>query len=323
GRNPGALDSGILAESGATGVVIEDNQVDGNLFGISLQGPKDARVRNNRIHNRSDLRLNERGNGINVWNTTGAIIEGNQVRGGRDGLFITTANGNVIHGNRFEDVRFAVHYMYANDNEISDNVSIGNHVGYALMFSNNLKIYRNVSLRDRDHGLMIHTCYRSDVADNYIRDTEDKCVFIYTAAQNKIHGNRFEGCGTGIHFTGGSEDNKVYENAFINNRTQVKYPGMVSYEWSYHGRGNYWSDNPAFDLKGNGIADVAYHPNDILDRVMWKYPTAKLLLSSPALVTLRAAQSQFPAISPGGVVDSAPLMKPPSLSVALPPEGSR
>ena len=32
-----------------------------------------------------------------------------------------------------------------------------------------------------------------------------------------------------------------------------------------NGRGNYWSDNPAFDLNGDGMADSPYRPND-LDR---------------------------------------------------------
>ncbi|MDD9878358.1 MAG: FMN-binding protein [Magnetovibrio sp.] len=41
------------------------------------------------------------------------------------------------------------------------------------------------------------------------------------------------------------------------------------------------------------------------------YRLAKLLLNSPAVQTLRWAQSRFPALHPGGVVDSAPLMSSP------------
>ena len=50
-----------------------------------------------------------------------------------------------------------------------------------------------------------------------------------------------------------------------------------------NGRGNYYSDNPAFDLKGDGIADTAYRPNDLIDQVIWRAPAAKLLLNSPAV----------------------------------------
>jgi nitrous oxidase accessory protein len=34
--------------------------------------------------------------------------------------------------------------------------------------------------------------------------------------------------------------------------------------------------------------------------------------------TLRWAQAQFPALHPGGVIDSAPLMTPPQIAAAAP-----
>ena len=124
----------------------------------------------------------------------------------------------------------------------------------------------------------------------------------------------------GVHFTGGSERNIFYGNSFIGNETQVKYTGLRLYEWSKDGRGNYWSDNPAFDLDGDGIADTAYRPNTLIDWVLWKYPLVKLLLSSPAMETLRYVQQQFPTLYPGGAIDSFPLMTPGAVPVVLPKE---
>ncbi len=136
-------------------------------------------------------------------------------------------------------------------------------------------------------------------------------MFIYNANFNEFRGNRFEGCEIGIHFTAGSERNTITGNAFIGNRTQVKYVGTRFLDWSADGRGNYWSDNAAFDLDGDGIADQPYRPNDVIDQVLWRNPMAKLLVTSPAVQTIRWAQSQLPALQPGGVIDSAPLMRPP------------
>jgi nitrous oxidase accessory protein len=115
-----------------------------------------------------------------------------------------------------------------------------------------------------------------------------------------------------VHFTAGSERNRFSENAFVDNQTQVKYVGTRSLDWTTKGRGNYWSDNAAFDLNGDGIADMPYRPNDIVDRIVWSVPLAKLLLNSPAIQVVRWAQAQFPAITPGGVIDTAPLMHPPA-----------
>ena len=142
----------------------------------------------------------------------------------------------------------------------------------------------------------------------------EKCVFIYNANQNRFRDNRFEGCEIGIHFTAGSEGNEMSGNAFIRNRNQVKYVGTRYLDWSKGGRGNYWSDNPAFDLNGDGIGDTAYRPNDLVDKVLWTAPQAKLLVNSPAVQVIRWAQAQFPALLPGGVIDSAPLMTPPALA---------
>jgi nitrous oxidase accessory protein len=321
-RNSGTkgenFDSGIYIEQGADRPLIENNVLQGNLFGIVLHGCKDAVVRNNKIANRNDLWLNDRGNGIHVWNNTGARIEGNSVQGGRDGIYIEISNGNVIRGNRFEGLRFAVHYMYANRNEIADNISIRNHVGFALMYSDQLKVLRNVSIADLQYGLMLHTMQSSEVAENYIYGTGEKCLFVYTSANNDIYDNRFENCGVGMHFTGGSENNKLYGNSFIGGEMQVKYTGTRPYEWSENGRGNYWSDNPAFDLDGDGIADTAYRPNTLVDWVLWRYPLAKLLVSSPAMQTLRYLQAQFPTLYPGGAVDSFPLMAPGAAPAPLP-----
>lgn len=312
------FDSGIFVRKGSDDVVIENNDLDGNLFGIVLHGVRNARVLNNRIANRSDLWPNDRGNGIHVWNNTGTLIEGNRVESGRDGIYIEVSHGNVIRANRFEGLRFAVHYMSANANEVSDNVSIRNRIGFALMYSKGLKVFRNVSVSDLQHGLMLHTVYKSEAADNYIYGTGEKCLFIYTSAGNDIRDNRLEQCGIGVHFTGGSESNALHGNTFLQNEMQVKYTGLRVYEWSKDGRGNYWSDNPAYDLDGDGIADAAYRPNTLVDWVLWRYPLAKMLVSSPALEMLRFVQAQLPTLYPGGAIDSFPLMTPRVAMVALP-----
>jgi nitrous oxidase accessory protein len=309
------MDAAIFLDKSADRARVEDNDILDNLIGVYVWGPNDATVRRNRIVGRQDLRRSERGNGVQLWNTPGSEVLDNDISAGRDGIFTTTSRKNRFHGNHFRDVRFAVHYMYTNESEISDNVSTGNDVGYAIMYSDRLIIRDNVSDGDREHGLLLNFANGSEIAGNVVRGS-DKCVFIYNANKNRLRGNLFKDCAIGIHFTAGSERNDVTENAFIDNQTQVMYVGTRSLDWSVRGRGNYWSDNPAFDLNGDGIADTAYRPNDVVDQVVWRAPAAKLLLNSPATQIVRWAQSQFPAIHPGGVVDSAPLMTPPAIPAA-------
>lgn len=361
GRDLEKMDSGVFVEKTATGALVEGNRIDGNLYGVYLHGAENAVAQGNTIIGIQEGRLNEAGNGISVWNAPGAKVLDNSVQYGRDGIFVITSRRNVFSGNRFRDLRFAVHYMYTNDSEITDNVSVNNAVGYALMFSNRLKVSGNVSDGDRDHGFLFNYANGSEITRNSVlgrlqpaerwasagmRSKDDKehgmpaasepeldlasgarpgptkCVFIYNANQNRFRDNWFEGCEIGIHFTAGSERNEMVGNAFIRNRNQVKYVSTRYLDWSKDGRGNYWSDNPAFDLNGDGIGDSAYRPNDLVDKVLWTAPQAKVLMNSPAVQVIRWAQAQFPALLPGGVVDSHPLMAAPVRPKAV-AEGGR
>jgi nitrous oxidase accessory protein len=350
GKDLERMDSGVFVEQTATGAVVDGNRIEGNLYGVYLHGAENAVAQGNTIVGIQEGRLNEAGNGISVWNAPGAKVLDNSVRYGRDGIFVITSKRNVFAGNRFRDLRFAIHYMYTNDSEVTDNVSVNNAVGFALMFSSRLKITGNVSDGDRDHGFLFNYANGSQISGNTVlgrlqpaerwttagsRGKDDKehglptpdasepalgadarpgptkCVFIYNANQNKFRDNWFEGCEIGIHFTAGSERNEMVGNAFIRNRNQVKYVSTRYLDWSKDGRGNYWSDNPAFDLNGDGLGDNAYRPNDLVDKVLWTAPQAKVLMNSPAVQVIRWAQAQFPALLPGGVVDSHPLMAPP------------
>ena len=345
------MDSGVFIEKSAKGAVIERNRIEGNLYGVYIHGADEAIVRDNVIIGiREAGRVNDSGNGVSVWDAPGAKVLDNDISFGRDGIFSVASRKNVFSRNVFRNVRFAVHYMYTNDGEVSDNVSIGNTAGYAIMYSHRLRVRGNISDGDRDRGFLFNFANGSEITNNTVigrlqsaerwatsgmrseearehgvslpnealapagggRNGPEKCVFIYNANQNRFRDNWFEGCEIGIHFTAGSEGNEMAGNAFIKNRNQVKYVGTRYLDWSKTGRGNYWSDNPAFDLNGDGIGDSAYRPNDLVDRVLWTAPQAKVLVNSPAVQVIRWAQAQFPAILPGGVVDSRPLMTPSS-----------
>lgn len=310
-------DSGIFLGKEAARAIVKGNYIHGNLVGVYVWGTTDAVVADNRIEGRTDLRMNDRGNGIYVWNAPGARVSGNDISGGRDGIFVNVSHDNVFEGNSFRNLRFALHYMHTNDSVVRDNVSIGNHAGFALMFSHHLDVTGNVSIGDRDHGIFLNFTNDSRFEGNMVKDGLGKCVFIYNSNKNAFKQNWFEHCDIGVHFTGGSERNSITESAFVGSRTQVKYVGTRLVDWSENGVGNYWSDNPAVDLNGDGISDAPFKPNDLVDQIMWQHPEAIALMTSPAVQILRWAQGQFPALATGGVIDRAPLISPPQLQLAV------
>ena len=304
------MDSAVLLRQSAVRAQVRGNRLRGNLFGVYVHGAQDSRVENNVIEGRHGSRLSESGDGVSIWNAPGAQVTGNTVSGGRDGILVKVSRRNVFERNSFSGLRFAIHYMYTHDSRIVGNRSRDNHVGWAIMYSDHLEIRDNVSDDDRDHGLLLNTTNDSRIVGNVVRRSRGKCVFVYNANRNMLRDNWFEGCPIGIHFTAGSEGNTMSGNAFVANRLQVKYVGTRFVEWTHDGRGNYWSDNPAYDLNGDGIADQPYRPNDVMDQLLWTLPGAKALINSPAVQMVRWAQARFPALYPGGVIDSAPLMRP-------------
>ncbi len=319
--HPG-VDAGVKLDRTAAGALVEGNRIIGNLVGVHVFGARDSVVRGNEIRGRQYHRVNDRGNGVYVWNAPGTLVEGNDIRWGRDGIFANASRDNTFRDNLFRDLRFAVHFMYTPNSRVTGNVSVGNTLGYAIMFSDRVEVTDNLSLGDRTHGVMLNFANSGEVRGNLVRGgTHEKCTFIYNAHRNIIHGNRFEGCEIGVHFTAGSERNAIFGNAFVGNRNQVKYVGTRDIEWSHDARGNYWSDHPAFDLDGDGIADARFRPNDLMDHILWSQPAAALLMGSPAVQLIRHAQADFPATLPGGVLDSFPLMRP--IEIAVPAEFAR
>lgn len=311
GRSGAGLDAGVKLTDRALRARVERNILHNNFIGVDVHGAKDAHVTGNEINGLSIARMNDRGNGVYVWNAPGAVIENNRILAGKDGVFLSSSRENVIRGNRMENLRFAIHYMYTLDSRITDNISVGNHLGFALMFSSGLEVRGNQSVGDRDRGLLLNFINGSTIVGNSVRGGAEKCLFMYNANRDRLDGNWFEGCQIGVHFTAGSANEEISGNAFVNNRTQVKYVGSTVREWSSDGVGNYWSDNSAYDVNGDGIADAPYRPNDAMDQILWTQPAARFLLGSPAVQIIRWTQSAFPALLPGGVVDSAPLMRPP------------
>lgn len=324
GKNLTAMNAGVFVERSAERVRIVNNSFDNVAFGIWLDGCRGPVIADNRIHGAPQLRSQDRGNGVHLYDVHDGLVRNNEIWETRDGIYIDTSRNNRLDGNFLHDLRFGVHYMYAYNNEVTNNHTLNTRTGYALMQSKNLTVTGNVSDHDRNYGILMNYIVGSEVSGNHVLKTrsgrtfvtggedvagaEGKGLFIYNSQYNEVHDNTLEDADIGIHLTAGSEDNRVYGNAFIRNKVQVKYVATREQEWSLNGKGNYWSDYLGWDVNNDGIGDRPYEPNDAVDKLLWRYPVARILMSSPAIETLRWVQQQFPVFKPQGVRDSFPLM---------------
>ncbi len=328
GRDLTDQNAGIYTDKKSTNITIQENKLSGDGFGIWIQRSQDVIVKNNIIKGNAKLRLSDRGNGIQLSMVQKALVVGNTVSETRDGLYVISSQNNELSNNTLHDLRFGVHYMYSHSNKVLNNFSYNNRVGYALMSSRQLVVSGNRSLNTENYGFLLNFITFSEISNNHIKDVwtkpenkvlgrDGKGLFIYNSGYNTIKYNTVDTAEIGIHLTAGSEHSKVYGNNFINNPIQVKYVSNKRQEWSVGGVGNYWSNYLGWDLDGDGKGDTAFEPNDSIDKMVWQYPEAKVLLDSPAVLLLRWVQNQFPILKPGGVKDSHPLMMPSRIVTTL------
>ncbi|WP_369582984.1 nitrous oxide reductase family maturation protein NosD, partial [Kingella oralis] len=246
------MDAGIFLDKAADAAHIVENNILDNSVGVYLWGAPNALVERNTIIGNKELRENERGNGVTVWNAPNSKVVYNDISHGRDGIFSNASNFNTFSHNHFHDLRYGVHYMYTNDSQIEGNIVSNSKIGYAIMFSTNIKLRDNVSYNNIDQGIMLNYANDSIIDGNAV-EKSPKCVYLYNANNNQFTRNHFEGCEIGIHFSGAAEGNTIRENAFVNNHIQIKYVGTRFVDWAEGQKyGNYWSDNSAFDLDGDG-----------------------------------------------------------------------
>lgn len=299
-------DAGVWIETTSTGARIVGNTIEQCRFGIWVHGAAGVEVTGNQIIGLEAIVHNRRGDCIHVWDADGVQVTHNSLSHCRDGIYLELTSAAVIDGNDIADSRYAVHTMWCDDSRYSDNYAHDNLVGLALMFSTRIVARRNILHNNRTHGILWVQVTHGTIEGNVVIGNT-KGMFVYNSLYNTIRGNLIARNNLGSHYWGGSEENIMEANAFIENEIQVKFVAAKDQTW----HGNFWSDYGGWDIDGDGYGEVAYHSNTLVDALLWNYPLARLLLASPAFQILALAEREFPVITVPKVVDPSPRMVPP------------
>lgn len=301
----GASDTAIRIVKGADGVTIRNNRLEGVMFGIWNVEGRDLRIEDNAIAGLKHLGANARGNCINLTGSQRVHAVDNILTDCRDGVYMELCHDATITGNVISDSRYSVHTMWVDRGEFSRNTAHDNLVGLAIMYTKNSEIRDNLSYGNKTHGLLMIQTVKGEVSGNKVIGNT-KGIFLYNSIYNQVTSNLIMNNQLGIHSWGGSEENIINGNSFINNELQVKYVSARDQEWD----GNYWSDYIGWDTTGDGTGDYSYESNSIVDHIIWRYPLAKVLYSSPSLQMLWMLEKQFPLFDVPKVTDSKPRMAP-------------
>jgi len=303
-----AQNAGIYIQPGADRVSVRRCDIASSLFGIWIESVAGVQIVDNLVTGKRELPSAQRGNGIQLFNSNGAQVIGNHISYVRDGIYVAFSNRAIFRKNRVHDARYGAHYMSSHDNVWEGNDSYRNRGGLALMESRNLLVRNNRAWANSDHGIMLRTLQDSIIENNVMAGNQ-RGLFVYNAQFNTLRRNLLVDNDVGVHLWAGSVDNEVAGNDFIGNREQVRYVASRDEVWGA-GQGNYWSNYVGWDRDGDGHGDAPFEANDVVDRLVWRFPAVKLLLNSPALQTLRLVAQQFPLLRAPSIVDPHPQMQP-------------
>jgi nitrous oxidase accessory protein len=305
-------DNAALRFDHVTGCVAEGNRLEENFFGIYLAKSHGCRIVGNEIR-ASGTRETSSGNGIHLWNATGAHIERNVVAGHRDGMYLEFSGGAVLRGNTSEDnLRYGLHFMFSHDNQYERNVFRRNGAGVAVMYSRNVRMTGNLfadNWGSAAYGLLLKDITDSEVTGNrFVRNT----VGIYTEGSGRIlvERNEFRRNGWAVKVMTNSVENRFTANNFIDNAFDVATNGRRNPNTF---DGNHWSRYTGYDLTGDGVGDVPHRPVRLFALVVERHPAAMVLLRSLFVDLLDVAERVIPALTPETLVDANPRMREVSL----------
>ena len=308
GADLGEQNAGIYIQPGAHRARVSRCDFSYTLFGLWIEKAQDVVIEHNLITGKRDLDSSQRGNGIQLYNTTGAKIVGNNISFVRDAIYVDVSHQALFRGNRMHHSRYGTHYMNSYHNVWEENDTYYNRGGLALMEVRDQIVRNNRAWGNSDHGIMLRTIQDAVVENNIVAGNA-RGFFIYDAEYNTLRGNVIVDNQVGVHLWAGSTRNAVERNDFISNREQVKYVAARDETWGAK-EGNHWSNYVGWDRNGDGLGDVPYEANDMVDRLSWKHPMVKLLLASPAIQTLRLIGQQFPLLRAPSIGDPKPRMRP-------------
>lgn len=289
-------------------VIIQNNILDDNFFGIYIQNGKNCIIKNNKIiaYAKEEQEI---GNGIHCWKSSNIQITSNYISGHRDGIYFEfVTNSTVIKNTSANNLRYGLHFMFSNDDSYISNVFKNNGAGVAVMYTHRVKMYRNYFIEnwgDSAYGLLLKEITDSYIIGNYFNKNTSG-IHMEGITRTLVEKNVFKANGWGMNIQASCMDNVIQKNNFQGNTFDISTNGsLVMNTFS----NNYWDKYEGYDLDKDGVGDVPYHPLSLFAVLTEKNPSTMLLFRSFMITLLDKSEKILPSITPDNFVDKTPLMK--------------
>jgi nitrous oxidase accessory protein len=297
---------------------IEDNIVDDVYFGIHLADGGSNWVIGNRITpgHRPGARP---GHAVSLWHQNDTRILDNHISKARDGIYLTFADNVLAENNFITGCRYGVHSMYSEDSTFVCNSLSMNLLGSALMYSNGLEMRCN-RIADHREGATAYGVLLKDIDDLVMENNLiiGNRVGIYADStplgpgrEAIVRGNVILGNDSALALQS-NVGLTFYGNLVTNNLIDVRTQGSglsSRNRWSVDGRGNYWDQYQGYDQDGDGIGDIPYRYELVMNEMIQRTPLVRAFIYTPASQALERAARLFPLYTPDPLlVDAHPMM---------------
>lgn len=294
--------------------VIQNNRIDSCFFGVFCTKASSGIIRGNQIVGNAVVEA-QSANAIHLWYCDSLLIELNEVRNHRDGIYLEFTNYSTIRGNFSSDqLRYGLHFMYSHYDTYTQNTFTRNGAGVAVMFSNFIHMNRNLfedNWGPASYGLLLKEIRDSEIANNrFLENTTG--IFMEGCSRVFVSRNEFESNGWALKIRGSSDDNDFEENRFDRNSFDVASESRQNPNRFFR---NYWGDYHGYDLDRDGIGDVPHRPMSLFSHMTTRWEESILLMRSSFMETLNFVESVSPSLTPSDLEDPFPLMKPASTGI--------
>jgi len=306
-------DKAAIKCNNSDNLIIDNVRIRHSFFGILVEKSKNGRVVNCDVRGdaTTDTYLeSSNGNAIHLWYCKNMLIEDNEVRAHRDGIYFEFVEKSVIQNNWSEaNMRYGLHFMFSHENLYKSNTFIKNGSGVAVMYSTKVTMISNQFLDNwggSAYGLLL-----KDITDSELNQNVFYNNTIAISADNtmrcRVHNNWFQRNGYGLRIMGSCNDNVFEQNDFVENSFDVTTNASTNYN-SFDG--NYWEEYTGYDLDKDGIGDVPFRPVKLFTYILSQSPAAIILMRSSFIDLLNLAEKVTPVLTPESLVDLKPSMNP-------------
>jgi nitrous oxidase accessory protein len=284
---------------------VEGNRIEDAFFGIYLANAGDCLVKDNVLEAQSD-RETRAGNGIHLWYSVRVTLQGNTIRGHRDGIYFEFVEDSRVASNVSEgNLRYGLHFMFSDGCDYVGNTFRRNGAGVAVMYTKNVLMDGNDFDENRggaSFGLLLKEISDSRIVGNRFRRNS---VGIHAEGANRldVQGNDFVGNGWAVQVLANSEGSTFRENNFVANSFDVSTNSRRS-ESTF--TGNHWDRYTGYDLNHDGVGDVPFRPVRLFSLVVEQNEPALVLQRSLLVSVLDLTERVLPVLTPANLVDSRP-----------------